>query len=75
MAMKPILKTGKSIIHCNKGNQPHEWKFEKGRTGVALCADGLWGKGTMQLQDNAHDQRKCNYWQECGQKIDWSDVK
>lgn len=24
VAMKPILKTGKSIIHCNKGNQPHE---------------------------------------------------
>ena len=29
VAMKPVLKTGKSIIHCNKGDQPHEWKFEK----------------------------------------------
>lgn len=29
VARKPVLKTGKSIVHCNKGDQPHEWKLEK----------------------------------------------
>lgn len=75
VAMKPILKTGKSIIHCNKGNQPHEWKFEKWQDWCCPVCGWFVGQRYNATQDKHHDQRKSNYCNECGQKLDWSDVK
>lgn len=75
VAMKPVLKTGKSIIHCNKGDQPHEWKFEKWQDWCCPVCGWFVGQRYNATQDKHHDQRKCNYCNECGQKLDWSDVK
>lgn len=26
---EPILKSGKTLVHLNKGDKPHEWKTER----------------------------------------------
>lgn len=74
VARKPVLKTGKSIVHCNKGDQPHEWKLEKWQDWCCPVCGWFVGQRYNAMQDKLHDQRKCNYCNECGQKIDWSDT-
>lgn len=70
---KPILKDGKSLIHYNKGDEPHELKLEKWQDWV--CPECGWfvGQRYNASQSRHHDQRKSNFCNECGQAIDWSE--
>lgn len=71
---KPILKDGKSLIHYNKGDEPHELKLEKWQDWV--CPECGWfvGQRYNASQSRHHDQRKSNFCNECGQAIDWSEA-
>ena len=70
---KPILKSGVSLIHINKGDKPHEWRNVQWQDWV--CPECGWfvGQRYNATQCKPHDQRKCNYCNECGQAIDWRD--
>ena len=70
---KPILKSGVSITHTNKGDKPHEWRNVQWQDWV--CPECGWfvGQRYNATQCKPHDQRKCNYCNECGQAIDWSE--
>lgn len=72
---KPILKSGVSITHINKGDKPHEWRNVQWQDWV--CPECGWfvGQRYNATQCKPHDQRKCNYCNECGQAIDWRDVE
>lgn len=72
---KPILKSGVSLIHINKGDKPHEWRNVQWQDWT--CPECGWfvGQRYNATQCKPHDQRKCNYCNECGQAIDWRDVE
>ena len=72
MPKKPILKHDVSVMHINRGNQPHEWKrLESDNWHCSEC-DSFVGERVYVL-DMHHDQRKKKYCDNCGQKLDWSD--
>lgn len=74
---KPFLKDGESIIHVNKGDEPHEWI--KGTWQDLVCPVCGWfvGQRYNAVRSNGevhpHDQRKSNFCNECGQAIDWGE--
>ena len=72
---KPILKSGTEVIHLNKGDEPHEWREIKRQDWVCPVCGCFVGQGHNAFQIKPHDQRKCNYCNECGQAIDWRDVE
>ena len=70
---KPILKHDVSVMHINRGNQPHEWKrLESDNWHCSEC-DSFVGERVYVL-DMHHDQGKKKYCYNCGQKLDWSDT-
>ena len=73
IAKKHILKHDVSVMHINRGNQPHEWKrLESDNWHCSEC-DSFVGERVYVL-DMHHDQRKKKYCDNCGQKLDWSDT-
>ena len=72
---KPILKSGTEVIHLNKGDEPHEWREIKRQDWVCPVCGSFVGQGHNAFQIKPHDQRKCNYCNECGQAINWEGVK
>lgn len=70
---KPILKSGTGVIHLNKGDEPHEWRKVEWQDWVCPVCGWIVGQRYNAFQIKPHDQRKCNYCNECGQAIDWSD--
>ena len=71
---KPILKHDVSVMHINRGNQPHEWKSLESDNWHCSECDSFVGERVYVL-DRHHDQRKKKYCDNCGQKLDWSDEK
>ena len=69
---KPILKHDVSVMHINRGNQPHEWKRLESDNWHCPECDNFVGERVYVL-DRHHDQRKKKYCDNCGQKLDWSD--
>ena len=70
---KPILKHDVSVMHINRGNQPHEWKTLESDNWHCSECDSFVGERVYVL-DRHHDQRKKKYCDNCGQKLDWSDT-
>lgn len=69
---KPILKHDVSVMHINRGNQPHEWKkLEIDNWHCPIC-DCFVGE-RVHIRDKVHDQRKKKFCDNCGQAIDWSE--
>ena len=70
---KPILKDGEMLMHVNNGDKPHEWKTSKWQDWVCPECGCFVGQRYNPMQRRPHDQRKCNYCNDCGQAIDWSE--
>lgn len=70
---KPILKDGEMLMHVNNGDKPHEWKTSKWQDWVCPECGCFVGQRYNSMQRRPHDQRKCNYCNDCGQAIDWSE--
>ena len=69
---KPILKHDVSVMHINRGNQPHEWKRLESDNWHCPECDSFVGE-RVYVHSKVHDQRKKKYCDNCGQKLDWSD--
>ena len=69
---KRILKHDVSVMHINRGNQPHEWKRLESDNWHCPECDSFVGE-RVYVRDRHHDQRKKKYCDICGQKLDWSD--
>ena len=67
---KPILKHDVSVMHINRGNQPHEWKRLESDNWHCTECDSFVGERVYVLS-KIHDQRKKKYCDNCGQKIDF----
>ena len=68
---KPILKHDVSVMHINRGNQPHEWKRLESDNWHCPECDSFVGE-RVYVHSKVHDQRKKKYCDDCGQKLDWS---
>lgn len=77
MPKKPILKNGESLMHINKGEQPHEWRINKWQDWVCPVCGWFVGQRYNCLRSHGephpHDQRKSDYCNECGQRINWGE--
>lgn len=71
--MKPILKNGENGSFVDYENGHGEYKVTKWQDWVCPICGWFVGQRYNRSQNHSHDQRKCNYCNECGQKIDWSD--
>ena len=67
---KPILKHDVSVMHINRGNQPHEWKRLESVNWHCPECDSFVGERVYVLS-KIHDQRKKKYCDNCGQKLNW----
>lgn len=72
---KPIPKDGTEVIHLNKGDEPHEWREIKRQDWVCSVCGCFVGQRYNAFQIKPHDQRKCNYCNECGQALDWTGME
>ena len=70
---KPILKNGESGSFVDYEDGHREYKVTKWQDWVCPICGWFVGQRYNRSQNHSHDQRKCNYCNECGQKIDWSD--
>ena len=70
IAKKPILKHDVSVMHINRGNQPHEWKRLESDNWHCPECDSFVGERVYVLS-KIHDQRKKKYCDNCGQKLNW----
>lgn len=70
---KPILKNGESGSFVDYNDGHGEYKVTKWQDWVCPICGWFVGQRYNRSQNHSHDQRKCNYCNECGQKIDWSD--
>ena len=73
IAKKPILKHDVSVMHINRGNQPHEWKRLEDNWHCPKC-DSFVGE-RVYVHSKVHDQRKKKYCDNCGQKLNWESDK
>ena len=69
---KPILKHDVSVMHINRGNQPHEWKRLESDNWHCPECDSFVGE-RVYVHSKVHNQRKKKYCDNCGQRLDWSD--
>ena len=70
IAKKPILKHDVSVMHINRGNQPHEWKRLESDNWHCPECDSFVGE-RVYVHSKVHNQRKKKYCDNCGQKLDW----
>lgn len=70
---KPILKNGERGSFVDYENGHGEYRVIKWQDWVCPICGWFVGQRYNRSQNHSHDQRKCNYCNECGQKIDWSD--
>ena len=71
---KPILKHDVSVMHINRGNQPHEWERLESDNWHSPECDSFVGE-RVYVHDRHHDQRKKKYCDNCGQKLNWESDK
>ena len=69
---KPILKHDVSVMHINRGNQPHEWKRLESDNWHCPECDSFVGE-RVYVHSKVHDQRKKKYCDNCGQKLDFGE--
>ena len=73
---KPILKSGQSMVHINRGDKPHEMRMNQWQEWCCpVCGWFVGERYNCHRNDGSvhpHDQRKSDYCNECGQHIDWS---
>ena len=69
---KPILKNGESGSFVDYEDGHGEYKVTKWQDWVCPICGWFVGQRYNRSQNHSHDQRKCNYCNECGQKLDWS---
>ena len=67
---RPILKHDVSVMHINRGDQPHEWKRLESDNWHCPECDNFVGE-RVYVRDRHHDQRKKKYCDNCGQKLNW----
>lgn len=73
---KHHLKTDgwKEVITVKRRENGYgEYKVTKWQDWVCPICGWFVGQRYNRSQNHSHDQRKCNYCNECGQKLDWSD--
>ena len=70
---KPILKNGKSGMFVDYADGHGEYKVTKWQDWCCPACGWFVGQRYNASQSRSHDQRKSNYCNECGQKIDWSE--
>ena len=70
---KPILKNGETGSFVDYENGHGEYRVTKWQDWVCPICGWFVGQRYNRSQNHSHDQRKCKYCNECGQKIDWSD--
>ena len=70
---KPILKNGESKSFVDYEDGHGEYKVTEWQDWVCPICGWFVGQRYNWSQNHSHDQRKCNYCNECGQKLDWSD--
>lgn len=73
IAKKPILKNGESGSFVDYEDGHGEYKVTKWQDWVCPICGWFVGQRYNRSQNHSHGQRKCNYCNECGQKIDWGD--
>ena len=71
---KPILKNGESRSFVDYEDGHGEYKVTEWQDWVCPICGWFVGQRYNWSQNHSHYQRKCNYCNECGQKLDWSDV-
>ena len=62
-----------SALEKQVPDKPHEWKTSKWQDWVCPECGCFVGQRYNSMQRRPHDQRKCNYCNDCGQAIDWSE--
>lgn len=68
LAQPPVKATHKSIIHENRGDQPHTWiESHCELWECPCCGNTVWSGISI--------AKKLPYCSDCGQKIDWEEVK
>lgn len=76
---RPVLTSGESLVHINKGDKPHEWKVNKWQEWCCpVCGWFVGERFNVHRHDgsvHSHDQRKSKYCNECGQAIDWKNLQ
>lgn len=64
----PVKATHESIIHENRGDQPHAWiESHCELWKCPCCGKTVWSGISI--------AKKSSYCSDCGQKIDWEEVK
>lgn len=70
---KPILKNGERGSFVDYEDGHGEYKVTKWQDWVCPICGWFVGQRYNRSQNHSHDQRKCNYCNECGQKLDWAE--
>jgi len=68
---EPVLKTGESLVHVNRGDQLHEQR--KVTWAEWYCPTCGWFVGEQYIP-RMRNQQKSNYCSKCGQAINWDAV-
>lgn len=64
----PVKAIHKSIVHENRGDQPHTWRgIELEVRECPCCGNTVWSGISI--------AKKSPYCSDCGQKIDWEDIE
>lgn len=64
----PVKATHKSVVHENRGDQPHTWRESECEVWECPCCRKTVWSGISIV-------KKSPYCSDCGQKIDWEEVK
>ena len=64
-AIAPIAREEETLMHVNKGDEPHEWMYHIAK--VYTCAEcGRFLKSSFELSPQRYE-----FCPNCGQRIDW----
>lgn len=67
LSQSPVKATHKSIIHENRGDQPHTWRETECEVWECpRCGNTVWSGISI--------AKKSPYCSDCGQKIDWEEA-
>lgn len=68
LPQSPVKAAHKSIVHENRGDQPHTWRESKCEVWECpCCGNTVWSGISI--------AKKSPYCSDCGQKIDWKDIE